>query len=214
MSKTVLFTRPNYDLVTNYLSYWSGTLIEEAEKKGHKTLVLDGKKANSKELTSRLKKMNPDLSVINGHGNEYAIYGNDNQPMLDNSNNKHLKGSVVYARSCSTGSNLGDLSIAKGVNAYIGYKQPSWLCYDIEKTHHPLEDKIANYVLMPSNQVVISLLKGNSASYASKRSKEYSRTMMNKLMSSDAPEGASNILSCVWLNMKNQVCLGNQEATI
>jgi hypothetical protein len=213
-TKTVLITRPSYDLVTNYLFYWSKNLLEEASKKGAKVLDLPEQRANAKELSSVLQKMTPELCVINGHGSDNTIYGQDNKPMLNASNNHLLKNAVVYARSCSTGAKLGAMCIAKGTQAYIGYTQPFWLCYDIEKTHHPLEDNIANYVMMPSNQVVVSLLKGNTAIESSKRSKAYSRTMMKELMSSNAPDGASNILSCVWINMKNQVCLGNPEAVI
>jgi|GEM_PF-881037 len=214
LHKTVLFTRPNFDLVTNYLFYWSSKLIEEAEKKSYKILDLSDRKANPKELNSRLTKMLPELCVINGHGSPTSLHGHDNIVLVDKSNAGNLKGSIVYARSCSTGAGLGVECVKKGVRAYIGYAQPFWLCYDKDNTHHPLDDKLAQYALIPSNQVVTSLLKGNTAGQAAERSQQYSRDMMRKLMSSDAPDGASGILSCVWTNMRNQVCIGDEEATI
>ncbi|MBI5357513.1 hypothetical protein HZB74_01565 [Candidatus Saccharibacteria bacterium] len=213
-NKTILFTRPDYDLVTNYLFYWTTKLLKEATDRGHGILDLESKKAIPKELNGRLKKMKPELCVINGHGSETTIYGYDNEPLVDASNLHFLKGTIMYARSCSTGAQLGQDCVDAGVLAYIGYSEKFWLCYDIEKTHHPLEDKIANYVMMPSNQVVVSLLKGKSAAEATKRSIEYSKKMMKELMSSDAPEGASDMLACVFTNMKHQVCLGKQDASI
>ena len=44
-----LFTRPDYDPVTKYLSAWSKILIEEASAKAIEVIDLVGVKANKKE---------------------------------------------------------------------------------------------------------------------------------------------------------------------
>jgi hypothetical protein len=44
-------------------------------------------------------------------------------------------------------------------------------CHDLDKISRPLEDKTAKLFLEPSNQVAISLLKGNTSGRSSERSK-------------------------------------------
>jgi uncharacterized protein with FMN-binding domain len=213
-NKTILVTRPNYDLVTNYLYYWSKKIIDEARKKGLNVLDIKDSKVTAKEFEGRLQKMQPELVVINGHGNSSTIVGHNEEPILHVNTAEKVSGTIVYARSCNSATILGARCVSKGTRAYIGYSEKFWLCFDKAKTHHPLEDKIAAYVLGPSNQTIISLMKGNAAGDASKRSKEYSRRMMSRLMSSDAPDGANDMLACVWTNMNFQVCLGNASASI
>jgi len=213
-NKTLLITRPNYDIVTNYFYYWSKQIIEEAQRQGHAVLDISEDRANGKEFTGRVAKMKPELIVVNGHGNGSLIVGHDQRPLLSTTNADVSEGSIVYARACESAQALGPACVRSGAKAYIGYAQPFWLCFDRTSMHRPLEDKRAGYVMIPSNQAILSLVKGNTAGEASQRSKEASRKMMTKLMSSDAPEGASQILSCVWTNMHFQQCLGDASGTI
>mgnify|MGYP001241783486 FL=1 len=76
----------------------------------------------------------------------------------------------------------------------------------------PLQDKTAELFLEPSNYIPISLLKGHTAGDANKRSKNLFRKNINRLM----VEGPSsyNYDDIIWLlwDMKNQVCIGDEEA--
>jgi len=45
MSKTVFFTRPNYDDVTAYLYHFSKELLNESRSRGFKTLSKEGQNA-------------------------------------------------------------------------------------------------------------------------------------------------------------------------
>lgn len=214
MSKTVLFARPDYDVVTSYFFYWTSKLILMSDKKGYKALDLHSNRAVRNELEGRLKKMKPELCVINAHGATDRMVGHDNNILIDESSVVLLKDTIMYARSCNTGASLGHKCIAGGMKSYIGYTQPFFLPYDKNMIQKPLNDKVAKYALLPSNQVVISLLKGKTTGEASSRSKEASRKMMIELMGSNAPDGANTILTCVWANMKSQVCLGDMNSTI
>lgn len=213
MSKALLITRPGHEPATNYLLHWSMSLIEMARDKNFDVSDLLREKANKIELTGRMKKIKPSLVVLNGHGSSSTISGHDDAVLVDSSNANILSDAVIYARSCDSAAVLGQTCVDNGAKAYIGYIQPFWLCYDLDKIQHPLKDRIAAYVLEPSNQVVISLLKDHSASEASERSKKASRRKMIKLMSSDAPSHAATYVKFIWLNMKNQVCLGDTNAT-
>lgn len=212
--KTLLITRPSHDVVTSYLHYWSRNVVEQAESKGMKVLDLPDHKAVPKEFDGRLKKMKPNLVILNGHGNSHEVCGHDNVALLHADSPAKVKNTVVYARSCDSASVLGEICVQNGTRAYIGYKEKFWLCWDQGKAHHPQEDKIAAYVLEPSNQIISSLLKGRSASEAWEKSQKVSDRMVRKLMSSDAPDGSNGILTFVLWNKINQVCLGQQDAVI
>jgi hypothetical protein len=209
-----LVTRPDHDLGNTYLMYWSKKLIELAADKSLRILDLKSTKATRKEFTSRVKKMKPDLMLLNGHGSPAAMTGDDNKPVLDLHNASLTSGAVVYARSCHTATVLGPECINKGAKAYIGYKEPFVLCYDLAKITHPIDDEIAAMFLEPSNQVVISLLKGHTAIESSERSKDATRRKMRELMSSNAPQEAGSYIKYLWHNMRNQECLGDPDAKI
>jgi hypothetical protein len=185
-----------------------------ATKKGMTIIDLQREKANRKEFTGRVRKTKPELVVLNGHGNPRCVTGHDNEPLVDDKNSTILKETITYARSCSSAQILGQLCVKNGAKAYIGYVQPFIVFFDDTKLQHPLEDEVVANFLEPSNQVVISLLKGHTASEASERSKELSKKKMLKLMSSDAPPEAGVYLQFVRYNMLNQQCIGDPNATL
>src|SRR5664280_2194897 len=101
MSKAILITRPDHDLITTYFLHWSNLVIKEATSKGFKVLDLLGNKANNKMFSSYIVKHEPILVFFNGHGNADMITGYENEPLLEaNNNEKLLIKKIVYARSC------------------------------------------------------------------------------------------------------------------
>jgi len=77
----MLITRPNHDITTNYLFYWSTLLIEQAKKSGKVVTDLNQKRANAKEFASVVKKTRPAMIVLNGHGDHSTVTGYDNEPV-------------------------------------------------------------------------------------------------------------------------------------
>jgi hypothetical protein len=214
MSKTFLLTRPSYDLITNYFFYWSKKLIDLANNKGITVIDLQREKVNQKELSGRLMKTKPQLVLLNGHGSEVEVAGHDNGELITLKNASDLSGSIIYARSCSSAHTLGQLAVSSGARAYIGYVVPFYMGYDKEKSTHPLDDKIAELFLTPSNHVVVSLLKGHKAQDASNRSKDLSRKTVQALVTSTATTESMFYAKLIWSNMQNQVCHGNGNARI
>lgn len=91
MTKAILVTRPDHDLITTYFLHWSNPVIREATNKGFKVLDLRGKKANNKMFYSYIVKHEPILVFFNGHGNANTITGYENEPLLEaNGNEKFL----------------------------------------------------------------------------------------------------------------------------
>ena len=120
----MLITRPNHDIATNYLYYWSVILINLAKKRGMLVSDLAKERANPLEFTSVVTKTKPKLIVFNGHGDDSADTGQNNETLVQVDKNHYLlKGSVVYARSCKSAHKLGPKAVIVGYSAYIGYDE-------------------------------------------------------------------------------------------
>ena len=213
MNRILLITRPDHDITTRYLSVWSEKIIELADKKNISVLDLKRKKANKKELKSRMSKMKPSLVIFNGHGSSTSVMGYDNEILIKIGNNERLlKAKIVYAISCKSAVRLGLKSIMAGALAYIGYTGDFIFCHDTHRVARPLNDKVAKLFLEPSNQVAISLAKGNTSEESSKRSKKFFLRNIQKLLSSEALPEANQYAKFLWWDMKHQVCLGDKDA--
>lgn len=206
----MLITRPNHDVTTNYLYFWSQPILEQTKKNKMPVTDLTGKRANYREFTSIVKKTHPSLIVFNGHGSESIVTGYDNKYLVEaGRNDTILAGCVVYARSCKSAKMLGPKSIVSGCKAYIGYDDDFVFFIEEEKISRPLDDKTAQLFIEPSNQVVISLLKGHSASDSTRRSKERFKRSIQKMATSASSKEKTELVPYMVWNYTHQVCLGD-----
>jgi len=211
----MLITRPNHDITTNYLYFWSINLIDFAKRVGLSIVDLSKKRASSKEFISVIKKVKTKLIVINGHGNDSSITGYNNEILLDlRSDLKLLKDKIVYARSCSSAEKLGRKSIIEGCRAYLGYDDDFVFMISEDKITRPLEDKVAGLFLEPANYLVILLLKGHSAHEANRRSKEKYMQNILKLMASSSTQEERELIPFLARDYLHQVNLGDVNAVI
>ena len=213
MDKTILITRPEYDVATHYLSKWSEKIIDEAKKKSVKVIDLDGKKANKKRVVGTLEKTSAKLAIFNGHGSDVTIHGQDDEAILETSDTKAVKDKIIYARACRAANILGHNSIAAGAISFLGYTQDFVLIHTIASERQPLKDEVAKMFMEPSNYVSISLLKGHSTSEANKRSKNLFRKNIERLIIAGPTAADFRTISGLLRNMNHQVCLGKQDAT-
>lgn len=101
MHKVFLITRPNHDLITNYLFRWSSPVVNEAACRNFQVLDLKERKATRKNLESYINKNEPALVFFNGHGSSKVICGYDDEVLVEADRNESLLlDTVVYARSC------------------------------------------------------------------------------------------------------------------
>ena len=215
MIKYVLVTRPEYDYTTRYISAWSQKIIIFAESKGNLVIDLLKDRATKKEFESVVHKKNPSFVIINGHGNDQSVCGQDGDVLIEAGvNDDILNSRIVYALSCRSAKILGPESIKSGALAYIGYVEDFIFMYSNEKRGHPIDDKTAELFLEPSNQIVISLLKGHTAGEAHQGSKKFFLRNIQKLLTSESSSIESSALRYLFWDMKYQVCLGDQSATL
>jgi len=209
-----LITRPNHDKVTEYLFTWGNKIIESDELKDIDFFDLQGKEATKGKVESYLSKQSPDVILFNGHGSPTQICGFKNEVLIENDINDFLlKGKVIYALACSSAAILGQSAIKKGAKSFVGYKRSFILFTDKTRETTPSKDHIAESFLEPSNRLSISILKGNSAEEASRKSKEEFKKEIAKYASSKSMPGADRIASALFWNMSNQVVLSNKESS-
>jgi|SRR3989338_4344480 len=213
MRGTMLVTRPRHDDTTYYLFHWAQEIIQLAKKKGVKIFDLAKERANRKELESVAAKMQPSFIFLNGHGNANCVAGCDNEPLIKaGDNEKILERKSVYALSCSSAKKLGPASVKAGAKVYMGYEDDFMFMYEPDKLSKPLEDKTAKLFLGPSNQLVISFLKGHTAGEARERSQNYFMENIQKLISSDSSD--SDMAQYLLWDKMHQVCLGDKDTVI
>ena len=213
MPNKILVTRPQYDAGTYYLFHYASLYIKLAESKGYQVLDLDGKRANKKELTSIIKKMNPKLVCFNGHGNYDLIAGDNGETLVKvNDNESLLAGIIISVLACGSGKNLGLACINNNTLAFIAYKEEFIFYYNNQGTSTPMNDKRAKLFLEPANVIVNSLLKGHTVQAAYEKSQQLYVKNIQKVLASNSSEGY--LARYLFWDMRNQVCLGNKDASL
>ena len=215
MNRALLVTRPNHDLTTNYLFYWSLFVIKKAKEKGFQILDLEGRKANKKNFNSYIKKHRPTLVFFNGHGSKKVISGYNNEILIKADKDEGLLlEKVVYARSCDSAEELGRKCVRKGTAAFVGYRKKYFFAYSQLKITRPQQDKTAKLFLEPSNLIPISLLKGNTVGNSFKKSQNGMRRNFRFMLSSKASQAQRDAAPYLWRNIKSQIAIGNKKAKI
>lgn len=155
----------------------------------------------------------PAVLFLNGHGSATTITGQDLEPLLEVGKKSAVAGTIIYARSCNAGIILGKTLIKDGAKAFIGYNQKFILGYDSEKRIRPLIDSMAKLFLAPSNLVVTTLIKGQTAREAQDRSRQAMLKNYRKITSAAASYRKRYVARWLWSNYKSQVLYGDAGAT-
>ncbi|MBI2465081.1 hypothetical protein HYV64_02960 [Candidatus Shapirobacteria bacterium] len=210
----ILVTRPNDDNGLNYLYYWSREVIDVAKKKSFQIIDLAEKKANRKNFKSYIEREKPGLIWVNGHGDYGLVTGHDKEVLLDISSNWfRIDSRVFVARSCRCGSELGKRLVTEGVGAFIGYVDDYIIKTSRFYFTRSWMDPVAALFLGPSNQIVLSLLKGHTAEESNTKSKELLLKNLKRVLANDAND-QSDVGRWLWHDYKCQVILGNSGSRI
>lgn len=213
MNKGIIITLPRWDNVTEYLSQFSEQIIKEADDRGVKYKVLEGKEANKVDFEKVIDKLNYNFIVFNGHGSPTSIKGHKNEVIIEMGNNEDLlKGRIIYARACEAGAALGKSCVEKDSNGcFIGYDFPFVFWADKTWDSVPQKDETARLFLEPSNMVPITLIKGHTTREAHKNSRLHILKNLKKEIkknTKDTPLIVEGLLN----NYYGQVLLGNENA--
>lgn len=212
MARAVLITRPNHDVILNFLYYWSEEVVKLAKKKCFTLLDLKGDKSCKDKFESYIKKNDPVLLFFNGHGSEREISGHDDEVIVElGDNDKFLSGRIVYARTCDSAVELGKKCKSK---AFIGYSWRFIFYFNSKNVSNPTRDKLAARFLQPSNLVATTLLKGHTTEDAYNRSQEAMIKNLFKMLSSEASHEEKAVASFLWGNIQSQRLYGDPKASV
>ncbi len=191
MAKGILITRPNYDKITSYLHDFCKGVIDRAKAGGGVYIIdLEGNKAIRINLEKSINKDKPSLVFLNGHGNKRQVAGHKEEIILDIDNIHLMKDKIVYALSCDSLEDLGELSIDKGVKAYIGYKARFMLVIDPSWDTNPSKDKNALPFRRGCCALIESLIAGRTVKESIDFTKdEYLHSIRSYGTSEDDPYG-------------------------
>ena len=210
--KTTLFVRPAHDDVTSYLYYYSKVLLDESNK-SFVTINKEKEDANKKVVTSVIERKNPDFIMFNGHGNSTVICGHQDKVIVEKDKNHNLiKDRIIYSLSCSSASELGK-AVGDNTTTFIGYVDDFALGMDTNSQAAVHRDKRAKLFLEPSNLLVKSLLKGNSAKDAVKKAKDLMKENISKLRT-DTSLDAKDYIPYLYNNYFILEIMGDEHAEL
>lgn len=162
IKKSILFTRPNYDPSTACLYYFSQKLIEQIKEAGEYNIInLEKEMVDKENFEKAIKKTNPRLIVLNGHGFKYAVCGHDDTEILNRSNIYLLDSRIAYAVACDSTEELGKIAINEGnADAYIGYEANFMVVIEPSRSSTPSKDKNLKVFIKPYATLILSLISG------------------------------------------------------
>jgi hypothetical protein len=202
MTRSLVVTCPDFDRMTRYLSTWAGEILRYCEAHGNATFVLSGEKANRRNLESFVKKHQPNILFLNGHGDDSRVAGHNNDIILDKDNVKIAAGTNVYALSCNSAAKLGALAMKNGAAGYIGYTKEFIMLSSATKTAHGAIDGKAKLFLEPSNVIVQSLAKGSIADDAAGKGRQAFLDSIKKAINSDIQSDDDKLVPYLFWDMK------------
>lgn len=140
---TAYFFRPRFDLATEYMHFWLGSVKSSVAGLGFQVLDSEGPYATPYSFFETLKNYSPDVIIADGHGDPSSLTGQGLQEVLRAcTNNQVLSGKTMCAVSCLTGQNLGPDSRQKTAKAYIGWvNEFTWV---VSPPYIPGSDPVAH----------------------------------------------------------------------
>src|SRR3989338_2279282 len=215
MQNGLIITLPQCDDATEYLTYYSKLVTKEAEEKWIKIKEIHDYELNLKDFIKIINKLDYNFVVFNGHGTTSSILGHKSNVILKVGVNEELmKDRIIYARSCNAAVSLGVECTKNSNGAFIGYIFPFVFYMNEQWSAKPLNDNIAKLFLEPSNQIPISLIKGNSAKESDINSKKHILKNINKILRTPSEPDTPFIVEGLWNNYLGQVVMGNGSVKI
>lgn len=193
----MIIVRTNCDLATEYTYAWTEPIITEAESRGFKVVLVQGKEVSMQHFNKRIDKIKPKLIMFNGHGSKNCFYDNNWEELMNLDSVRLLKDSITFARACDCLIELGSKAVQEGCPAFIGYSRKFMIPRWHSQTCKPLSDPAARPVMECSNSVVLELLKNKTVEEAVVKSHELSERVMMDLIYSDEPFASATLQSVV-----------------
>jgi len=208
MNRLILITKPSFDTTTFYLSYYADKISFYLDSVGIKHTSFSNTNVTKMNVHKFLLKQSPSFLFLNGHGSDSEIEGHKNNIIFSTNDFNLFSSQIIYARSCLLGKFFGKNVFKNKDGCFIGYKNAFTFFIDNNHSNAPDKDKLAELFLEPSNDVALSIIKGNSALESHKRGKNAMLKNMKKLLSKP---NSMPLLEALWNNYEGQVIFGNKQ---
>ena len=177
MISTVLIGRCNHETTVRFPYYWCEEIIDFARSAKIKVVDLQSDNFCEEKFNSQVEEHNPELILLNGHGNEICASGHNEEPVLMLNKNDHLLiNRTAHVISCRTALLLGQLAKDKGCKGYLGYEG----LFYIKNLHpEPSIDVFSKHFKNAVNVASIALLEGKSVEEAFLKSQESYNNSIN-----------------------------------
>ncbi|MCL5419755.1 MAG: hypothetical protein M1354_02650 [Candidatus Marsarchaeota archaeon] len=216
MEKSVIITLPDHDIETTYVSKWSEAITTEGKRCGLKVVQLISKRASRDVIEGIVASKGIDLFIVNGHGDEDAIYGYGDKALIDGRNISKFKG-IIYTIACEAAKSLGKAAVSKNTKCFIGYTEKFVIIYDHTKTVTPLKDELSRPFFDSTNRIPLSIMKGNSCAESVERAKkaydEWIVKVRSLVIDEHLPEQEWLLRALIWDSVSLKL-LGNGDSTI
>ena len=150
----LLIARALHDKATLSAGILLNRVILHAFIRGYEIVDIRGPEFTRENLESMLELFDPDLVVLEGHGDPDKLGGHENEIVLDLNNVGELSGKIVFALSCNTAKILGIAAVDRKCKAYIGFEEE--FLWVQARPGDPIEDPYAKWFFKP---VLASMLK-------------------------------------------------------
>jgi len=216
MQKGILITLPKFDLATEYLTYYSKSLIEKAKSENLKLKEIHERELDMNTFSKIISNLDYKFIIFNGHGSQDSFFGYKNEILVKVGKNENLlKERIIYARSCDSGAVLGIKCTENSKQGcFIGYNRPFVFYMDENWTSNPNNDKVANLFLYPSNLIPLSIIKGNSTGQANENSKKQILKNIKRIWRDKSRQETFHIIEGLWNNYIGQVLHGNEKVCL
>ena len=206
-----LASRSNHDLPTNYVHYYSGKVISQAQAMGYNTTDLSANQATKQNLGNSLP-IDPLFYFGVGHGSYTKFSGQNLEILLEKGINENwMANRIVFLLACETGRDLGPAMIANGAKAFIGWKERFW--WVVAPPYIPAIDPYAKGFLETANLIAQGLINGNPIGKVHADAiASFRKWIKHWEQSSD--ETASLVISGLLDNIDNLVLYGDTNAFV
>jgi len=121
VAQRAVLVAPLFDEATKYSFMWAQRLRSALEQMGWRIVEVGGREVSREEVEELLDKSPCAAFIFYDHGTEDALWGSEEEEVVDLKNVGKLANRVVYTMACLSAKRLGAVAHLKHGAVYVGY---------------------------------------------------------------------------------------------
>jgi len=214
----ILITNPAHDETTQILSAWIESVAVYIKgplaTHSHDLIRLNSDEVTKDNLTRHFDEHSPQFMMINGHGAPNALFGHNNEPIIEVGDPENTRYSsnpiIIHALACAAAKDLGVELTNGSSSTFIGYRE-DFHFYHSGASSDPLNDPLARLFLEPAYHVPKEIAAGKTAQEAFENAQKLYAANFKFALASNIP---NTILASLMHDARNHTILGNSVAAL